>query len=409
MKQKKFFLIILLFAILFVYITNINTIPKNIVLLEGEQYNFSFLKGFNIEGNNVTVGETFWNKLATIKSNLAGDSKLELKTFGIKVKDIAVSVIPDTSVVPCGDPIGVKIYSEGILVVGKSPVESVNSESYEPYNKSKIEVGDTILKINNEDVDSILDLVTAVNANLGSMVEVEYRKRDNNVTYKDKIEPVKSLDDGKYKLGLWVRDGAMGVGTLTFYIPETKTYGALGHGISDVDVKEILSIEKGILNGASIISVSKGRKSFPGELRGILNSDVILGEVSTNTKYGIYGKYDGSQILFKGRKEIEVASRNEIKIGSAKIICTVEGNVPKEYNIEIEKIYNSVSDTTKSMIIKVVDDYLIEKTGGIVQGMSGSPIIQNGKFIGAITHVFVNDPTRGFAIFGDIMIKEARR
>lgn len=405
MKQKKIFLTIILFAVLFIYITNINTIPKNIILFQNEQYEFSILKCFDITGENVSIGESFWNKIATIKSNFVGDTKLKLTAAGIKVKDITVSVIPTTSVIPCGDAVGVKLYSEGVLVVGKGAIECVDSGTYEPYNKTKIDVGDIILKIDNKEIENISELITAVNATGGRVTEITY-KRDNTI-YTENIVPVKSMDDGKYKLGLWVRDGAMGVGTLTFYIPEGKIYGALGHGISDIDVRKLLEVESGILNTASIISISKGQKSMPGELRGTLNSNVVLGDVKINTLFGIYGIYNEGNNLLRGREAIPVAGRSEIKVGRATILCTVEGNKPIEYEIEIQRINDIFSNDTKSMIIKVLDENLLEKTGGIVQGMSGSPIIQNGKFIGAVTHVFVNDPTRGYAVFGDLMIKEA--
>ena len=243
------------------------------------------------------------------------------------------------------------------------------------------------MKINGISVENIDELVNEVNKSAGSDIDVEY-KRDNKI-FNDIITPAKSLDDGKYKIGLWVRDGTTGIGTLTFYAPELKAYGALGHGISDIDVKTIMPLEEGSLNEASVLSVIKGAKSSPGEIRGIINSSYTLGSVGKNNEFGIYGKLLNDNYINDNQEAIPVASRMEIKPGKAKIICTVEGSIPKEYDIEIQKIYNLSGKSTKNMIIKVTDKELLEKTGGIVQGMSGSPIIQEGKFIGAVTHVIV--------------------
>jgi stage IV sporulation protein B len=203
-----------------------------------------------------------------------------------------------------------------------------------------------------------------------------------------------------------VRDGAMGIGTLTFYEPKGNYYGALGHGISDLDTKELINITSGTLNEARILSVNKGQKSIPGELRGSLVADNIIGTVEENNSYGIYGEYNNFSKIIRNRQAIPVAARNEIKEGKATILCTIEGTEPKEYDVVIQKILSLSSDSTKSMIVKVVDPDLLYKTGGIVQGMSGSPIIQDGKFVGAITHVFVNDPTKGYGVFGDLMLRQ---
>ena len=201
-------------------------------------------------------------------------------------------------------------------------------------------------------------------------------------------------------------DCTTGIGTLTFYVPESKKYGALGHGISDVDVKSLIELGEGSLNEASILSVVKGVRSTPGEIRGIINSSYTLGSVTKNNELGIYGEILNDNYIEKSAEAIPIASRMEIKPGEATILCTIEGSIPKEYDIEIQKIYNLSGKSTKSMIVKVTDEELLSKTGGIVQGMSGSPIIQNGKFVGAITHVFVNDPTKGYAVFADTMVEQ---
>ena len=207
--------------------------------------------------------------------------------------------------------------------------------------------------------------------------------------------------------GLWVRDGAMGVGTLSFYVPSTGQIAALGHGISDYDLKELIDVDEGFLNLASIVSIKKGMKNDPGEIKGLLNERASIGEIDLNTECGIYGEYDEKCDLLKSRNEILVASKNEIEEGPAKIYCAIEEDgIPREYDINIVKISNLTGIKSKGMIIEVTDEELLKKTGGIIQGMSGSPIVQNGRFIGAVTHVYVNDPTRGYAIFGETMIEQ---
>lgn len=318
--------------------------------------------------------------------------------------NISVNAVPNIYVIPCGNAVGVKIYSEGVLVVGNSEVEAIDGKTYEPYKLSNIEAGDIILKINNEVVETINELIEEVNDSRGQDIEVVYKKDEDILC--DVIKPVRALDDGQYKLGLWVRDGATGVGTLTFYVPTLNKYGALGHGISDIDVKGLLALESGSLNEASVVSVVKGKKSFPGEIRGIINSSYTLGEIEKNSEFGIYGEVLNDNYFLNKSVPMPVAARNEIKSGEATILCTVEGSEPKEYKIEIQRVYNLSGRSTKNMIIKVTDEKLLEKTGGIVQGMSGSPIIQNGKIVGAVTHVFVNDPTRGYAVFADTMLEQ---
>lgn len=200
-----------------------------------------------------------------------------------------------------------------------------------------------------------------------------------------------------------------GVGTITYYEPSTGRFAALGHGIMDIDTRELLEIANGEIVTTNIIDVKKGEKGTPGEIRGSILGQSTVGKISKNTDIGIYGSLtDPSQLGIDSSKAIEVASRNEIELGKAKILCTLENNKTEEYDIEIQKIDLNNSDNNKSMIIKIADKDLLEKTNGIIQGMSGSPIIQNGKLIGAVTQVFVSSPDMGYAIFADLMIKEMK-
>ena len=215
--------------------------------------------------------------------------------------------------------------------------------------------------------------------------------------------------NSEYKLGLWVRDSAAGVGTVTFYEPSTKTFGALGHGITDIDTNDLINISSGEFITTRILNITKGESGYPGKIQGTIENQKNIGNISKNSKFGIYGKVDDlSSLNIDTSKEMEVALRDEIKTGKATILCSLDNKKPKEYEIEIQNIYKENNYDNKSMKIKVTDERLLEKTGGIIQGMSGSPIIQNGKFIGAVTHVLVNSPQEGYAVFGDIMLKQSK-
>lgn len=201
----------------------------------------------------------------------------------------------------------------------------------------------------------------------------------------------------------------LGVGTVTFYDSSTKTFGALGHGITDIDTDELINIESGEFVTTKVLNITKGEVGNPGRVQGTIENQKNIGSIYKNTKFGIYGKVDNiSTLNIDASKEMDVALREEIKEGRATILCSLDGTLPKEYEIEIEKIYTENNYDNKSMKIKVTDEELLNKTGGIIQGMSGSPVIQNGKFIGAVTHVLVNNPQEGYAVFGDIMIKQVR-
>ncbi|MBO5142197.1 MAG: SpoIVB peptidase [Clostridia bacterium] len=393
---KNFFLIIVL-SIIFVYITNISAIPEKLILFQNEEYKLNLLNG-------IKSAET--NEKNEIKTDIIGNIKLKLKALGIiPVKDISVSVVPEKLVIPVGQTLGVKLYSKGVLIVGKSVVEGIDGNDYEPYVGTNIEIGDIILEINGIKTEKIEDLKKIVEESNGRALTVKYLK--NEQILEDDIIPIKSIDGNDYKIGLWVRDGAMGIGTVSFVDAETGKFAALGHGVSDADTKNKIILDSGTLNEAKIVSVTKGKKDDPGEILGVIDSGEIIGNVNKNSNIGIYGNLTEKKLKELNTNDaVKVASRNEIEIGKATILCTVEEGGAEEFEIEIQKKYLDKSSNSKCMIIKVTDKELLEKTGGIIQGMSGSPILQNGKLIGAVTHVFVNDATRGYAVFADMMLEE---
>ena len=399
MKLYKKILIILILIIVYAYICNICMLPDNIVLMQGEFLNLNTIFGINLKSSETMQASSNLNNKIVQKT---GKLDLSLNLFDLfSVKDVTVNVIPNTTVIPIGKAIGMKMYTEGVLVVGMSEIEGKK-----PYEKTGIEAGDTIVEINNIKINSTDDLIECVNSSKGQEIEIKYI--NNNEEKTTSIEPVKTSNN-EYKLGLWVRDAAAGVGTLTFFEPSTNNFASLGHGINDVDTYELINIAKGELVTTNIVDIVKGQDGTPGEIRGSIENGTSLGNISKNTSFGVYGQISNiSKLNLNQSREMEVANRSEIKTGKAEIMCELENGKIGTYEIEIQKLYTENNENNKSMLIKVTDEELIEKTGGIIQGMSGAPIIQNGKFIGAITHVLVNDSKTGYAVFADLMIKQMR-
>lgn len=303
---------------------------------------------------------------------------------------------------PIGRTIGLKLYTDGVLVVGMSEIDGIDGKKYMPYEHSGIKEGDMIQEINGEEISNTQALINIVNESKGKEISIKYKRNGESIY--TSITPIKGLNDG-YMLGLWVRDAAAGIGTLTYYEKATGKFAALGHGITDVDTGNLLNISNGELVTSQIVSIVKGVKGRVGEIRGIIDDGQKIGKIEKNTPIGIYGSVTNLEFInsVKG-EEIAVANRNEIKVGDAKIICQVENGKVQEFQIKIKKIYKRSKDN-KSMLIEITDEALINKTGGIIPGMSGTPIIQNNKFVGAITNVLLNSPTEGYAIFADMMME----
>lgn len=395
---KKIICIVLLITI-YVYVCNITMLPSSIILMQGEELKLDTILGINITNAKVMQASSNINNSILEET---GKMELELNLFNLfSVKEVTVNVIPKTTVVPIGKAIGMKMYTKGVLVVGLSEIDG-----QKPYEKTGIETGDKIVKINNTKINNTDELITCVNSSKGKEITITYIS--NNEEETAELKPVQT-GENEYKLGLWVRDAAAGVGTLTFYEPQTGQFGALGHGINDVDTYELIDIANGELVTANIIDIVKGEDGTPGEIRGVIDGGTTIGTISKNTNYGVYGKVENmAKLNTNNTNEIEVANRNEITTGKAQIMCELENGKIENYEIEIQKIFIENNQNNKSMLIKITDKNLIEKTGGIIQGMSGAPIIQNGKFVGAVTHVLVNDSKMGYAVFADLMIKQMR-
>ena len=320
----------------------------------------------------------------------------------IPFKEIRVIPSESRSVYVSGSTVGIYMETDGVLIIDTGEILSEEGISREPA-KNVVKPGDYIVAFNSQVIHSKRELIEDIRALDGEDVEVEVLRNDKIIPLT--LTPVIDVQ-GAYKLGIWVRDNTQGIGTLTF-VDEDGRYGALGHGISDIDTGKLLKIESGALYQAEILGVQKGSNGNPGELAGLIryDSDRVIGSIKKNGENGIYGNFTGplDQITLM---RMPMAYKQELEIGPAQILCCVDGQV-SAYDAEIVKIDLNHEDTNKSFVIHVTDQELIDKTGGIVQGMSGSPVIQNEKFAGAVTHVFVQDSTSGYGIFAETMLENS--
>lgn len=368
MKKKKIafiFLMIILLTI-YVYVVSIQAIPDNIIVFEGEKINLKTMLG--LKTNLTETGKTIETSVVNQEKvmNSPGKKVLKLSLFeNIFLKNIDVDVLPKTKVIPVGNVAGIKLYTNGVLVVGMSEIQGIDNKKYKPYENTGIQEGDRIIEINNNNIENTEELMENVNMSNGNEIKVKYVH--NQKALECSIKPVETANR-EYKLGLWVRDSAAGVGTVTFYEPSTQNFGALGHGITDIDTEQLIDIASGEFVTTKILNVIKGESGTPGRIQGTVDNQKNIGTIYKNTKFGIYGKVDNSNSLnIDYSKEMELATRDEIKTGKATIMCSLENEKVKEYEIEIEKIFKDNNYDNKSMLIKVTDSELLEKTGGIIQ------------------------------------------
>ena len=329
-----------------------------------------------------------------------GRSEASVKLFGlIPVKAIEVRKYDRLSLVPGGFVFGVKVLAEGVTVAGFSDVPC-GAERTSPAKDAGLLVGDVILSINGVPVLSSHEVTAALERAGGAATELICKRGEETLRFT--LVPKLSDLDGKYKTGIWVKDATSGIGTVTFVEPQTGIFGGLGHGICDGDTGKLVSFRRGNVTGVRVNGITKGVPGTPGEIRGTLQSEK-LGSIVSNTECGVFGVLQGMPEELG--EPLPIALSGEVKPGSAKVRCAVEGEV-KDYDVCISAIHHK--DGTKCFTVKVTDARLLSATGGIVQGMSGSPIIQNGKLVGAVTHVLINDPTTGYGIFIENMLNAAQ-
>ena len=314
------------------------------------------------------------------------------------IKTVYVNVIPKHKVVPCGTPFGVKIHSKGVMITNVSEVNTGFSVK-SPAKDAGLKKGDVIISVDGQEVSTNEELEKIINKSKEKNLVLNVMREDKEE--KIEVSPVKSADDKEYRLGMWVRDSSSGIGTLTFCDKENGMFAGLGHGVCDIDTGEIIPCGTGDIVPAAITDINKSSSGMPGELKGCITDQNSMGEIYANDKTGIYG---GLKDFDAKGEEVEVALKQHVKKGPAYIISTLEGEKPEYYNVNIDSVNYNVNLPTKNIKISITDKRLMEKTGGIVQGMSGSPIMQDGKLIGAVTHVLVNNPSKGYGIFAETML-----
>ncbi|MFD0827656.1 SpoIVB peptidase [Neobacillus sp. M.A.Huq-85] len=384
-------------------------IPKTITVFEGQDYNFQKAAPVSaaLVSHNSSIALAQDKHSVSLKAKEKGSNEMLLEFAGIPIKKVDVKVLKDFRVIPGGQSIGVKLNTVGVLVVGHHLVNTLNGKK-SPGEMAGIKVGDIITKINGTKIEKMADVAPFVQdaGENGKALNLVISRESGKFT--TKLTPLKDKGENTYKLGLYIRDSAAGIGTMTFVHPDSKKYGALGHVISDMDTKKPIVVEDGQIVRSTVTSIEKGSNGDPGEKLARFSSDhEIVGNIQKNSPFGIFGKLNKPLKNGIMDKPLPIALSNQVKEGPAKILTVVNNDQVEEFDIEIVNTIPQKFPATKGMVIKVTDPKLLEKTGGIVQGMSGSPIIQNGKLVGAVTHVFVNDPTSGYGVHIEWMLDEA--
>lgn len=334
-----------------------------------------------------------------------GKLNLSLKLFGfIPLKNMMVDVLPDIRVIPGGHSVGVMLQTDGVMVVGHSPVYKEEGEIAYPAKEAGLELGDNILMINDHKIKDEKHAAELINT-LGAKGPLKVQAKQKGEKKQFTIIPEYCTDTKSYRIGLYIRDNAAGVGTITFYEPHERRYGALGHMIVDLDT--INDQEKGRIVKADIQGIKPGKKGEPGEKIGVFNGEELKGSIEINSNFGIFGKLNRPLDNPYYKNGVPIALSNQIQEGKAEIITVISGDKLERFDIEILRVLPQHQPTGKGLVIQITDPKLLKTTGGIIQGMSGSPIIQGDKLVGAVTHVFVNDPTKGYGCLAEWMLLEA--
>ncbi|MFP5109596.1 SpoIVB peptidase [Neobacillus sp. C211] len=402
-------LVSLISLIFFQPIQQYLAIPKTITVFEGQDYNFQKAAPVSAalvsRNSNITLDQG--KHTVSMKATENGKNEMLLEFAGIPIKKVDVRVLKDFRVIPGGQSIGVKLNTVGVLVVGHHLINTISGKK-SPGEIAGIKIGDIITEINGNKIEKMSDVAPFVQTagQEGKPLDMVISRESGKFT--TQLTPLKDKGENIYKLGLYIRDSAAGIGTMTFVHPQSKKYGALGHVISDMDTKQPIVVEDGQIVRSTVTSIEKGSNGDPGEKLARFSSDrEIVGNIQKNSPFGIFGEMVKELKNGVMDKPLPIALSHQVKEGPAKILTVVNDDQVEEFDIEIVSTIPQKFPATKGMVIKVTDPKLLKKTGGIVQGMSGSPIIQDGKLIGAVTHVFVNDPTSGYGVHIEWMLNEA--
>nr|WP_295972324.1 SpoIVB peptidase [uncultured Bacillus sp.] len=383
--------------------------PNSITLFEGQQLTFSktVQVSATVPSDQGIVALSQDHESVSLEAKKQGQNEMFLELAGFPVKKVDVNVLKNFKVIPGGQSIGVKLHTVGVLVVGHHQVSTDNGK-VSPGEQAGIQVGDIITEINGRRIEKMADIAPIVQGAGVDRQPLKMMVTRENGKFSTELLPQKEKGEENYKLGLYIRDSAAGIGTMTFYHPQTKKYGALGHVISDMDTKEPIVVDDGQIVKSTVTSIEKGSNGNPGEKLARFSSDkTVIGNIQRNSPYGIFGELNKEIKNGIMDEPLPIALSHQVKEGPAQILTVVENDEVKLFNIEIVSTIPQKFPATKGMVIKIIDPELLNKTGGIVQGMSGSPIIQDGKVVGAVTHVFVNDPTSGYGVHIEWMLNEA--
>ena len=384
----------------------LRALPDRLEMTRG-QVSTLYLGALTASGEALTVTRSDDERLqdtgaVTVVAQSSGTTEMLLSLLGIPVKRVEVQVSEEKRLIPGGQALGVAMRTEGVLVVGLSEA----ADGICPARESGLAPGDVILQVDGERVATAEALTERVSASAGRSMTLAYTREGQPRT--TTLTPHVDKATGAVRIGAWVRDSTAGVGTLSFYDPDTGRYAALGHAITDGDTGAVLTVSEGQVLRANIVAVQRGQSGAPGELKGsFLRERETLGDIRRNTILGIYGTLDVPAVNPLYPDGLPIGLRDSVHTGPASILSTVDGEGLAEYAVEIVRVNPQNAPAPKSMVIRVTDERLLEKTGGIVQGMSGSPIIQDGRIVGAVTHVFVSDPTQGYGLYVDWMLREA--
>lgn len=414
---------LVLFALLLPLEINIKNLDKNLRLFEGQEQNFQikfpldlYIRAdkdgiLDINGNPINNND--YNRLAfhndiSLRGLSRGSVNLELSLFKglIPIRQLTVNVLPEMRLVPGGHSIGIKLCDEGVIVVGYFHLEKGNS-FFSPAEESGVLIGDVIVAVNEISIKDI-DMAAEIIKTESEKGTLNFTLKRRGQELKINVTPYLCPNSRERRIGLYIRDTAAGVGTLSFYDKENECYGALGHIITDLDTNAALEISDGLIVRADVVNIKMAQRGQPGEKAGIFREGKdILGTINKNTIFGIYGKLKNIEdCITPYPNAIPLGLASQVEPGPAEMLTVIEGNKIQSFKIEIEKVSNQNKPVDKGIILRIVDENLLGITGGIVQGMSGSPIIQDGRLVGVVTHVFVNDPSRGYGIFAEWMVKE---
>lgn len=390
-----------------------SSIPSVIYMRAGEEQSLSLgvpakaeiVKASGQGKSNIPEGAVTIDLNRTVTMRMGGQEEYQMmvKLFGfLPFKQVGIQVVENTELIPMGVPVGIYMKTDGILVIGVGDFTGQDGGNCSPA-KYVLKSGDYIRKVDGEAIMEKEDFISKIEESGGREMVLTVERDDELID--QSITPLKD-QSGVYKIGVWIRDNAQGVGTLT-YIDDKGNFGALGHGINDLDTSTLMDIDDGTLYETEIISIRKGTEGNPGEMTGMIvySDDCILGDIKDNSIRGIFGICNPKLRNLAGGGVMPIGFKQEIERGPAQILCTVDDG-PQFYDVEITAVHLDHDNVNRGIELTITDQELLSLTGGIIQGMSGSPIIQNGKFIGAVTHVLVQDPTRGYGIFIEEMLAE---